>query len=169
MARAAKKQTVIDDMSEVLDEAAERAEGALNRGWEVAFEVLPERAEKLVRDLTKQTRKVSGDLAKRGKQTTKRLEKAVSDFDKQRQRFAKRAEKRIDGVVGAMERRITGAVEVVERNMADAVRPVAQRLDLASYSEVTSLKRRLSKIEKQVGAKPARATGPRRKYTRKAS
>ncbi len=173
MARAAKKQSVIDEVSGVFDEAVDQAESAVNRGWEVAFEILPERAEKLVRDLTKQSRKVSSDLDKRRKKVVKRLEKAVSGFDKQGQRFAKRAERRLDGVLNAVERRVQGAVETVERNVAGVVRPVAKRLDLASQSEVANLKRRLTQVEKRLGSKTAKATthksAPRSKTTRRAA
>lgn len=182
MARTAKKQTVLDDVSDAFEEVTERAENALNKGWEVAFEVLPGRAEKLVRDVAKQTRKVSSDLTRRGKKTSKRLEKAVSDFEKQRQRFAKRAEKRLDnvvdaveerfdGVVGAIERQLAGVAGAVERNVADVVRPVAQRLDLASRSELAGVKRRLTLLEKRVGgSKPPRgqrtAAGTRKRARR---
>ena len=186
MARAAKKQTVLDDVSEAFDEVTERAEVTLNRGWEAAFEVLPDRAEKFFRnltkrtrkvsaDLSKQTRKVSGDLTKRRKEAGKRIDKAVSEFDKQRQRFAKRAEKRIDDVVDSVEHRVEDVVGLFERSVAGVVRPVAKRLDLASRSEVANLKRRLTQVEKAVATKsanPRRSSptgGARRKTTRRAS
>ena len=166
MARAAKKQTVIEEVSDAFEGAVDQAEKALNRGWEVAFEVLPERAEKLVRDFTKRTRKVSSDLEKRRKQALKRLEKTVGDVEKQGKRITSRAEKRIGDVVSLFEKRIDSVVSTVEKNVAGAVRPVAERLDIASRAELTTVKRRLTAIEKSIGTKATKKSAPRRKTSR---
>ncbi len=168
MARAAKKQTVIEEVSDAFEGAVDQAEKALNRGWEVAFEVLPERAEKLVRDFTKRTRKVSNDLDKRRKLAMKRLEKTVADVEKQGKRITSRAEKRIGNVVGLFEKRIDVVVNTVEKNVADAVRPVVERLDIASRAELTAVKRRLAAVEKSVGSKTAKKGTARRKTSRAA-
>ncbi len=161
MKRAAKKQNVIDEISSAFEDAVDRAEELLSRGWEAAMDAMPREAEKTIDDWTKQTRKLSRDLDKQRKQVVKRVEKTIADLDKRRARLEKQAEKRIDGIVGS-----------VERSVGDAVRPVAKRLDLASSSEVTSLKRRMTQLEKQVGAKKTTRRTTRktaRKTTRKAA
>jgi polyhydroxyalkanoate synthesis regulator phasin len=145
MTKAAKKKTVVNDLSGAIDDVVEQAERVLNRGWKAAFEVLPDRAEEIVDDLAKQSRKVQKDLDKRRKQVVKDVERAISRLDKRRDAFAKRAEKQIDQLFGS-----------VEQSVSDIVRPVAKRLDIASNSDVTSLKRRLTQIEKAVGTKTTR-------------
>ena len=159
MARAAKRQSVVDEFSDTLEEVVERAEGIVQRGWDVALGTLPRPAEDLVRDFTKQTRKTVTStvkaLDKRRAQAVKRVEKRISDLDKRRQRITKRAEKRIDDVVDA-----------VEQGVSDVVRPVAQRLDIASQSEVAGLKRRLTQLERKLGS-AKKAPAKRKKTTRR--
>ncbi len=155
MARAVRRQTVVGELSEVFEDVVERAESVAERGFDAALSVLPGPAEDLVRDLTKQTRKTVKTLDKRRTQAVKRVEKRIADLDKRRQRITKRAEKRIDGIVDAVEQGVSGVV-----------RPVAKRLDLASQSEVASLKRRLSQLERKLGsAKRTRKTASKRKKT----
>jgi polyhydroxyalkanoate synthesis regulator phasin len=157
MTKAAKKNTIVTELSGVIDDVVEQTEKALDRGRRIAFDVIPERAEELADDLAKQTRKVSNSLDKRRKQAVKQAEKRAAQLDKRREGLVKRVGKQIDRVVSA-----------VEKGLADVVRPVAKRLDIASNTEVTALKRRLAQIEKKVGVaktakRTSRKTGTRRK------
>lgn len=79
---------------------------------------------------------------KRLAQFEARVERATKDLEKARDRAVKQARTR----VGAF-------IDGVEKSAASAVKPIVERLDLASKTDIDRLRKRITDLEKRVGHK----------------
>ena len=111
-----------------LRQARAQTEKLANKTWKQALDLLPTGPRKRVKSTVANVEKTAATLQKRG------------------ERALKNARKQGENLVSRIE---TAAV--------DAVKPIVSRLDIASRSDVESLSRRLTQIERRFSRKPKQA------------
>lgn len=103
---------------------------------------------------------IQADWTKRGRSLRKQAEKALresrSTATKQRRAVEHRAERAFTDA----RRGVESLVQEVRGRVEKAVAPLSARLDVASRSDVESLRKRLDKVEKRVGELAATPAPP---------
>lgn len=127
-------------------------------GFPAQLEALGSAASKQVREaiefIAEPPRKAVGelqaDLTKRGKALRKRADKTLRELkgnvEKGRKDLTKRAQKAVQETLDRAE----AVARDLRRQLEAAVSPVASRLDVASRSDVDTLRKRLDRIERRM-------------------
>lgn len=110
-----------------------------------------ETLERLAEPPRKAVADIQTDLTKRGRELRKRADETLrglrSDAAKQRREVEKRARK----TVGEVRDRAEALARDVRRQVEEVVGPLATRLDVASRSDIETLRKRIDRIERRVG------------------
>jgi len=157
MARTTAVRTVLNGLPKRAERAQAEAQKALTRGYKATLGLLPPGPRKTVTELAEQIEDAATDLGTRGRKAltlvdkrrkalTARVEKAVTALDRRRARVLKAAEKQRQTLLSA-----------VAKNTVGLVKPLVRRLDIASASELDRLGKRLTVLERKLGARGRRA------------
>jgi predicted RNA-binding protein Jag len=168
MARTAKKATVLDDLTKRVGRARSRAEKVLEKGWKATLEVLPPPARKAVKETTARIEKVATDLDKRRAEAVKLVERRRKEItgriEKERKALTGRIAKErkaLTGRIAKQSRELTKTgrelASQIEKSAVGIVKPIVERLDVASRSDVERLSKRISTLEQRLGRKPKHA------------
>lgn len=139
-----------------LERAQVEAEKALNRGVKATLDLLPSETRKAVRDLGAQLEEAASDLRTRGRKVVTTVEKRGSALAGQVERTVAKLDKRRAKALKVAEQESARWLGMLQRRTERVLRTVAETFDVASAQQVAQLGRRLTQLERKLGAKPAR-------------
>lgn len=151
--RTTKRGTVLRALPKRLERAQAEAEKAIGKGYKATLGLLPPGPRKAVKEFGSQLDDAASELRARGRKMLRSVEKRGERVADRVEAAVARAERRSEKAFKRVEREGGKWLEAIETGARRALRAVVEQLDVASAEEVSLLSKRVSVLERKLGAR----------------